>query len=257
MDCSSIWRSVDSTSSGRQRPTGHAGDAVLPLVPEVYHRSPFDERTTRSQHAGLHARHLQGGPPRDAEPGELGTWEEALAEPEQLELGVTEGKARSVVALGPSEFPQPIPKETTAAAPPSPGPGPSTVVVEIDESDEDWGEWRPTGSIDPTTSEGSSYLHDATAGGTGQPDGSVHGAPPGSPAQACEEHSPGDTSMAGITFQPGLSWSVSAAASEHTRPHRRRAASPRTFEGELPADAGEGPRSAWHPRKPPTTSPVR
>ena len=75
------------------------------------------------------------------------TWEEALAEPEQLELGVTEGKARSVVALGPSEFPQPIPKETTAAAPPSPGPGPSTVVVEIDESDEDWGEWRPTTEV--------------------------------------------------------------------------------------------------------------
>ena len=65
------------------------------------------------------------------------TWEEALAEPEQLELGV---KARSVVALGPS------PKKTTAAAPAIP------VVVEIDESDEDWGEWRPTTEIPaPTT----------------------------------------------------------------------------------------------------------
>ena len=78
-------------------------------------------------------------------PVDWGTWEQALAEPEQLELGVTEGKARSVVTLGPSEFPQPNPKETTAAAPASPGPGPSTMVVEIDESDEDWGEWRPQG----------------------------------------------------------------------------------------------------------------
>ena len=85
-------------------------------------------------------------------PVDWATWEQALAEPEQLELGVTEGKARSVVALGPSEFPQPNPKETTAAAPASPGPGPSTMVVEIDESDEDWGEWRPTTGVPaPTT----------------------------------------------------------------------------------------------------------
>ena len=81
-------------------------------------------------------------------PVDWGTWEQALAEPEQLELGVTEGKARSVVTLGPSEFPQPNPKETTAAAPASP----RTMVVEIDESDEDWEEWRPTTGVPaPTT----------------------------------------------------------------------------------------------------------
>ena len=247
VDCSSIWRSVDSTSSGRKRPTGHAGDAVLPPVPEVCHRSPFDERTTRSQHAGLHARHLQGGPPRDAEPGGLGhmggsscrtraagTWSDrrqgslsgctgtervSSAEPEGNDRGSTgDPRARTIDSGG----------------------GDRRVRRGLGRMEANH---RGSGSNDPTTSEGSPYLHDAAAGGTGQPDSSVHGTPPGPRAQACEEHSPGDTPMAGITFQPGLSWSVSAAASEHTRPHRRRAASPRTFEGELPADAGEGPRS--------------
>ena len=245
VDCSSIWRSLDGTSFGSQRLTGYAGDAVLPPVPEVCHRSSFDERATRSQHAGLHADHLQGGPPRDAEPGGLGhmgasscrtraagTWSDrgqgplsgcagtervSSAEPEGNNRGSTgEPRARTIDNGG----------------------GDRRVRRGLGRMEANH---RGSSSNDPSTSGASPYLHDAAAGGTGQPDSSVHGAPPGPRAQACEEHSPSDTSLAGITFQPGLSWSVSAAASEHTRPHLRRTASPRTFEGELPADAGEGP----------------
>ena len=146
--CSSVRRSLDGTSFGSQRLTGYAGDAVLSPVPEICHRSPLDERATRSQHAGLHADHLQGGPPRDTEPGGLGHMGASSCRTRAAGTWRDRGQGSLSGYAGTERVSSAEPEGNNRGSTGEP----RAMVVEIDESDEDWGEWRPTTGVPaPTT----------------------------------------------------------------------------------------------------------
>ena len=247
--CASVRRSLDGTSFGSQRLTGYAGDAVLSPVPEICHRSPLDERATRSQHAGLHADHLQGGPPRDAEPGGLdhmgasacraraaGDWSNGGQ-------GSVSGYAGTDRHFG----------RVSSAEPEGNNRG-STGELRVRTIDNGGGgrrirrglgrmeaNHRGSSSNDPSTSGASPYLHDAAAGGTGRPTAVYtehrRGPEPRHAKSSLRVTPPWRESLSNLGFHgPYLQLHLSTPG--HTS---EGLTSPRTFEGELPADASEGP----------------